>query len=451
VTKLSKKELIEQHKEEIRSAGYETFDVHTTPRQGAKVVGTMYIKEKMDYGFHIYFIHVPDEYNPLAGVNGMLTEMYYDLRNREYWIKRNHKDVKFSERNVDTMFPSYHEAQEELFEVLSTENNKGLYQAAFDYLGKMGEEQMKKFGRFFYRLMTQYAYIEILHKAGIPVSGATPIKNRNGTSPREVMGLSKAQWKMYTKHHIAPERTYNLHNDKADQKMLNYLEYVNSLGEEFGLDKRSDFFRHEKQHLYLDSVDNWNISVVRTAERFGLPVKRLIRYIYFECDVSQGIDTSVAISNYKDYIRMVVEMEYERYERYPKFLKTAHDIAARNHKITLTAEERAQWDINVEKAKEFEYSYRGYTVVVPTEPKDLVREGNVLGHCVGSYVKKVVRGTSTLVFLREKSEMNYPLVTVEIRGDVITQARGKMNNDPAITEKDAINRFAKKFELKSPF
>ncbi|QIA28590.1 hypothetical protein [Phage f2b1] len=451
MTKLTQREKLEQQKEGIRTAGYETFEVNTNPRWGEKNVGTMYIKEKMDYGFHVFFIHKPDADNPLAGVHGMLTEMYYDLRNRVYWIKRNNKEVNFSIRNVDTIFPKYSEATIELFNKLSTKNNQGLYQAAYNYLGKRGLEQTNMFGRFFHRLITEYSYFELLHKAGIRVTSGLPIVNAEGTSPREILGLSKSQWKMYNKYKLNIDTFYNYNNDKADSQLANYLAYVHKLEEEFGVDKIRDFVRHEKKWIYKGLQDNWSNSVIEVSGRYNLPVKKMIRYIYFECDVSQGLDAGVAIDHYRDYLRMVHEMEYERFDRYPKFLKTAHDVVARNHKVKLSAEELEQWNANVEKAKSFTYSYGDYKIITPEVPKDLVREGNVLGHCVGSYIKKVVRGTSTIMFLRDKLDETHPLVTVEIKGGAVTQARGKMNERPTVDQIQVVNRFAKKYELASPF
>lgn len=447
MTKLTQREKLEQQKEEIRTAGYETFEVNVNPRWGGKNVGIMYIKEKMDYGFHVFFIHKPDADNPLAGVHGMLTEMYYDLRNRVYWIKRNNKEVNFSIRNVDTIFPKYSEATVELFNKLSTKNNQGLYQAAYNYLGKRGLEQVNLFGRFFHRLITEYSYFELLHKAGIRVTSSLPIVNPEGTSPREILGLSKSQWKMYNKHKLNIDTFYNYNNDKADSQLANYLAYVHKLEEEFGVDKIQDFVNHEKKFLYTGIQNNWSASSIDLAQRYGLPVKKFIRYVYFECDVSQGMNADTAISQYKDYIRMATEMGYERYDRYPKFLKTAHDVVARNYKVKLDEIELKEWEEAVETAKSYEYAYKDFVIFPPETPKDLVREGNVLGHCVSSYVHKVRKKTSTILFLREKVDKEAPLVTIEVREDKIVQAKGKMNNLPTPVQKDIIQRFAKKLEL----
>lgn len=434
------KEKIEQAKIEIQASGYESYKNYTY--QEKQLIGTLYIKDKMDYGFHIYYIHEPSNTNALAGKIGTLSEMYYDLRNKVYWIKRNLKEVKFSVRNVDSIFP--HSEKEEMFNRLSTSNNQGLYSSAFKYLGAMGEEKTEMFGRFFHRLITEHSYFEILYKANIEINKYTPIINRDGKSPKEILGLSKTQWKMISKFGIRPSRFENAENDAADTLMINYLNYIKSLDDEFGLEKGTEFFENEFDYLYGKYVYR---SALETAKLYDLPERNFIKYIYFECDVSQGLSASTAISQYRDYIRMTKEMGYERFDRYPKFLRTAHDIASRNYKIKLNEIELQQWHKAYQNNKSFEYQYKNYKIFPPKEPSDLVREGNVLGHCVGSYINNVRKGLTTILFLREKEDIECPLITIEVKNNRIAQAKGKMNNAPSKELKSIIEKFAAKYEL----
>lgn len=434
------KEKIEQTKAAIRDSGYEQFKNYTY--RDNKLIGTLYIKEKMDYGFHIYYIHEPSNTDSLAGKIGTLSEMYYDLRNKIYWIKRNLKEVKFSVRNVDSIFP--YSEKEEMFNRLSTANNQGLYNSAFKFLGAMGEEKTSMFGRFFHRLITEHSYYEILYKANIKINGDTPIINKEGKSPKEILGLSKTQWKMISKFGVKPSKFEKLDNNEADTVMINYLNYVKSLDEEFGLDKTIEFFENEFDYVYGRYAYR---SSLELAKLYDLPERNFIRYIYFECDVSQGLSASIAISQYRDYIRMTKEMGYERFDRYPKFLRTAHDIASRNYRIKLNEREVQEWNKAYETNKSFEYQYRNYKIFPPKEPSDLVREGNVLGHCVGSYINNVRKGLTTILFLREKEDIECPLITIEVKNNRIAQAKGKMNNPPSKELKSIIEKFAAKYEL----
>lgn len=408
--------------------------------------------QRMDYGFHIYYIHEPSKINKIAGKDGIVTEMYYDLRNKVYWIKRNMKEVQFSARNVDSIFPQDREKRKEVFEFLSTQGNKGLYNSAFLYLSSMGKERTEMFGRFFYRLITEYSYYELLHKAGIKDMDKLEIKNANGTTPMEILGLSKTQWKMVNKFKV-PVTKFQLYSlsEENNQKLINYLNFIKSLEVEFGVDKIYEFISNEINFFFNPNSYYNQQSALKVISRYRLPEKYFIRYIYFECDVSQGLSAGDAVQQYADYIRMSTEMGYERFDRYPKFLRTYHDIVARNYKVKLNEEEQIQWDEVCEKNSIYKYAMDGYRIFTPMKTEELVREGNVLGHCVGSYIGKVRKGTSVIAFLRHADDIDKPLVTVEIAGNSIIQARGKMNNPVNREERDILNRFAKKFELNIKF
>lgn len=432
---------IEQLKQEIRNANYPKYEHYD--RRSKELIGTMYLKQKMDYGFHVYYIHEPSLSNPLAGRHGIVSEMFYDLRHKEYWIKRNMKEVKFSVRNVDSIFPYF--AKDNLFSFLSTSANQGMYQAAFDYLGKMGEEKREMFGRFFHRFITEHNYFELLYKAGITITEYTYIANRNGTTPMSILGLSKTQWKMVNKYDIAVSNFRHLKNEQADTKMINYLQYIRSLEDEFGLDKVHAFFSYEYNYVYKTGTSRY--SALQVAETYNLPVKKFLRYIYFECDVSQGLDVNSAVTEYSDYIRMVNEMEYERFDRYPKFLRTIHDFVSRNYRVNLTDIEKKLWEKSYQNNQKYDYSYKDYKIFPPKEPSDLIKEGNVLCHCVASYIGKVSRGLSTILFLREKQDIDTPLVTIEVKDKRIIQVSGKMNYPPTQEQDMIIKKFAEKFEL----
>lgn len=402
--------------------------------------------ERMDYGFHIYYIHEPSESNSLAGKDGIVTEMYYDLRNKVYWIKRNTKDVQFSARNVDSIFPSDRMKRKEVFDFLSTKGNAGLYESAYQYLGAMGMERTEMFGRFFHRLITEYSYYELLHKAGIKVDSNLRIRNVNGKSPIEILGLSKTQWKIHTKFGVSVEKLQDYRqNQDGDNRLIGHLNHMKTLDTEYGIEKIREFVSNEMNYIY--SQYSYYNSALQIAKRYGLPEKHLIRYLYYECDVSQGLSADTALSQYNDYIRMATEMGYERFDRYPKFLRTYHDIVARNYKVKLNAEEQKEWDEVCERNAVYKYAMDGYRIFTPMKTEELVREGNVLGHCVGSYVGKVRKGTSVIAFLRDADDIEKPLVTIEIQGKSIIQAKGKMNNPPTKEQKDFIEKFAKKFEL----
>lgn len=66
----------------------------------------------------------------------------------------------------------------------------------------------------------------------------------------------------------------------------------------------------------------------------------------------------------------------------------------------------------LEKKALFEYG--NYTVVIPKEPKDLIMEGQLMHHCVGSYVDSVMKENTYIVFIRNKENIEAPYITCQI-------------------------------------
>lgn len=65
-----------------------------------------------------------------------------------------------------------------------------------------------------------------------------------------------------------------------------------------------------------------------------------------------------------------------------------------------------------EKALHFENDK--YCVVFPTCGNDLVQEGIKQSNCVGGYVDRVVNGSTYVVFVRDKNNLDKPLITCEV-------------------------------------
>lgn len=443
---INRKDYVDRAKEEIVNAGLEKLPIYHKEISGDKLVGTMYMVEKTGYSFHIYFIYEPNS-TRYSGKDGILAEMYYDLRNKKYWVKRNFKRVSFSERNISSMLPNVYEYKNDFFNFISTDENHGLYEHAYRKLGARGNEYVRKLSRFLYRLIKKHSYVELLYKAG--VRGSYTVHNASGKNPREILGLSNSQWKLFTRYNISIKAIQNSsYSNQAVVKMLNYLNYVSKLSDEFGIDRTSVFFNNEMSYLGSTSKSREGIynyrhiySTIRISEEHGLSANRLIRYIYFECYVSQGMEPNEATRYYKDYMDMVKDMGLQNYDKYPKFLKTQHDIVRMNYNISLKENEEKIWNSIINDNSWLEWSNGDYVVMLPQKPEDLRDEGNQLAHCVASYVNKIVNKSSLILFLRKKEDIKKSLITVELMNNAIVQARGKFNQLPKKDEVSALEKF----------
>lgn len=87
---------------------------------------------------------------------------------------------------------------------------------------------------------------------------------------------------------------------------------------------------------------------------------------------------------------------------------------------------------------------KGLMIILPKSGDEIKEEGRVLHHCVGTYVERVAKGETMILFVRKESEPNVPYFTLEYRDGKVVQCRGR--NNCAMT-KD-VQAFTKAFERK---
>ena len=238
---------------------------------------------------------------------------------------------------------------------------------------------------------------------------------------------------------------------------INFFAKLEKVGVNF------DKIKHNAENLRIISQDSYwwrgwgDNNWIDSCIEFGnLDFNRFMNYLVYLVDneglelLSGGWSSSerIKISDYYDYLKMQKEMYGSIKEKYPENWLSEH------HKLVKTY---AAWkklhenDIILERAKaleKYQYSNKKYTVVIPTNSAQVVDEGYQLGHCVGSYVNRIVEGETNIVFVRYKETPEESLVTVEInnKGSII-QCRGKGNRDVTPEENDFLREWAEKVNL----
>lgn len=149
-----------------------------------------------------------------------------------------------------------------------------------------------------------------------------------------------------------------------------------------------------------------------------------------------------------DYNRMAKDMGVENLEKYPSLMFRSHNLFAENYKL-LKGDEQAFKD-EAAKRSYLEVSNDKYCFIVPKSIKDLLKEGNTLHHCVGSYADKIVKEGTIVVFFRNKEELDEPFVTVELlksgKSFKVVQAKGMFHEDPEEEIFEAITSLSKKIK-----
>ncbi|AHJ87588.1 putative PcfJ protein [Bacillus phage Bp8p-C] len=445
-----------------------------------------FIIEKTPYSFHLYAAdQLPTKVN--------LYEMLYDLRHRKYFLHKNGREVKFSVYNLNNIIPrpSWYDvspdpmrqtgAVDSFLEAVSVDENKGMYKKMLDMMGAQGEEKIDMPSRALIRLIEEYYKLEILYKSGVPFRCLPEhlllyeAANSEETKPHKILGISKQILKLVkdisdirgggVHEYIAPDRKMlKLLKLLTQQQLDTYRSYINfivELEEEYdtGSNPLDEFLSNNTLNQFNrvvnndqvgESVGNWGMShdVVWFIHKYDVKdAKRFIKYIYFDCLTQQGMNSRTAIDYYRDYYRMNVLMENPNFEKYPRYLKTFHDITSRNFKFVEDAVAKRQFEKRVHEMKVYEWEDNNYRIVAPESTRDIVEEGQKLHHCVASYAKSVCEGRTQIVFLRANEAPEIPLVTVEIKNGVIRQAYGLSNRVVDNKEHTALKKFAKKCHL----
>jgi hypothetical protein len=115
------------------------------------------------------------------------------------------------------------------------------------------------------------------------------------------------------------------------------------------------------------------------------------------------------------------------------WLRTTAEKVARAESIDADKDKRDRMDKRLAwRVRHLSFAEGDYLTVIPQRAIDLVREGEALHHCVGTYVERYAKGDTNIVFLRHKDHLDQPLITVEVHNDgVLSQCYG-FNDDRVV-------------------
>lgn len=159
------------------------------------------------------------------------------------------------------------------------------------------------------------------------------------------------------------------------------------------------------------------------------------------------------LTDYRDYLCMSEGLELDlknSFVLFPADLKKAHDrvndISDKKQALAYDRQIQKQFE---EMNGQYHFAKYGFVVMLPHTAKEILEEGQKLHHCVGNYVKSVVKRECTILFVRRAEERGKPLCTVEIHNRKMVQARCYENKPPS----PAIQKFLdiwKKKVLEAP-
>jgi hypothetical protein len=207
---------------------------------------------------------------------------------------------------------------------------------------------------------------------------------------------------------------------------------------------------------YYGAFNKFSNLVIPTTEKlsyssgygFGCEYKALFDYMV-KIVRTEAMSMDNCLQEYYDYLRMSRDMElakvknamlaanpdayvdnivfngYGRIEKYPQYLAIRHNVVSKNYSAFMNYYDEEVFALRVDHS--LEYNWGCYRMVTPKTTQDVKDEGSALHHCVGSYINRILDGTTQIVFMRQEEDES--LVTVEIRNNTIIQARGYNNRD----------------------
>lgn len=215
--------------------------------------------------------------------------------------------------------------------------------------------------------------------------------------------------------------------------------YGSNFEEIFGLPK--PFYPFMKKH----NLDYNQLKVLRLLKKEDLRlINKLVDYNNLE-ELSKYVNLEEAYykvlskknhieHEYLDYLRMCVQLDYPMKDKkilFPKDVSKEHDRLVdlielvKNEANDRLIKKRLEYlNNNIYQNKKF--------IIFPAPSVDsLINESKQQCNCVKTYCSRYALGEADIYYLRELKNQDKSLVTVEVRGAEIIQARIKHNEEPS--------------------
>lgn len=163
-----------------------------------------------------------------------------------------------------------------------------------------------------------------------------------------------------------------------------------------------------------------------------------------------------------DYVGWCSTLKYNTRDMYvllPPDFRKAHDRVMKEYQLFKNEQDRKQQeklDKLIEKALDVARDVpammmkaRGLMLILPRNGSEIKKEGQTLHHCVGSYVEKVAKGETLILFVRKETAPEIPYFTLEYKNGKVIQCRGKHNCAMTKDVKVFVEAFERKMKEES--
>lgn len=252
----------------------------------------------------------------------------------------------------------------------------------------------------------------------------------------DILGVNKENWKALLKNGN-PDRTELKKRQRMSQYNLSEHEY--DIFEKFFEDS-NDFLSYKFNKL------NGETDYDEFRKYYTKSLDKLNKYSETQNDFK--------IDMYEDHLRMCHDLGYDMnntFVIFPKNLAREHQIvigkwnALKNKKEREKAKKRNKEYVALrdEYLERYAFTENDLQIVVPNGCEDICAEGQNLHHCVGTYIDKVCKGISVILFIRKINDLALSYYTMELCGNKMIQCRGFGNKKVTDEVRTFITDFAK--------
>lgn len=260
---------------------------------------------------------------------------------------------------------------------------------------------------------------------------SSDVIDRNARKPWEALGISKADLKKFVqmdgglRELRVLKRTTLHHVDMTIEQVREVVEngYDLAVISEMNLSTPHKVLRYLKDNRDIDRVSVVYKDYINMKREQGCTFDRESEV--FPRELVRRHDELVALRNEQDKKKRIKEV----LEKFPK-VKELHKAYSRI----------------------YEFETEDYIICAPKDASDIVREGQVLHHCVGgnNYLSKHSRGESVILFLRKKDHPRKRYYTLEVQGQEVIQAYGAHDKKPNWEEiREVIEEFKRNVLLRT--
>lgn len=176
------------------------------------------------------------------------------------------------------------------------------------------------------------------------------------------------------------------------------------------------------------------------------PINEILRYL------NKHAKNAMFDHHYRDYINLMDKIGTPVNEStiFPKDFDKAHNEAVDKFNAIKHEKDNGIYSKRLTTLIRLEKASFGLMIIVPKGLHEILREGRELHHCVGSYVDKVAKGETTILFVRKADDPEKPYFTMEYRDNKIIQLRGLRNQDAPKEVKAFVDQWQSSISKKKP-